>query len=47
MDTGTVTIKVLEQEDVQKIQRQENEKKTKMDMAVARRVYQEMSKGEN
>ena len=45
MDTGTVTIKVLEQEDVVKIQKQENEKKSKMDMAVARRVYEEMSKG--
>jgi len=45
MDTGTVTIKVLEQEDVLKIQKQENEKKSKMDMAVARRVYEEMSKG--
>ena len=44
MDTGTVTIKVLEQEDVLKIQKQETEKKSKMDMAVARRVYQEMSK---
>lgn len=42
MDTGTVTIKVLEQEDVQKIQEQEQEKKNKSDMSTARKVYKMM-----
>jgi len=42
MDTGTVTIKVLEQEDVQKIQRKEQEKKSQQDMASARKVYKLM-----
>ena len=42
MDTGTVTIKVLEQEDVQKIQRNEQEKKNKLDMSAARKVYKMM-----
>ena len=41
MDTGTVKIKVLEQEDVEKIQQQERDKKTKNDMAAARRVYKQ------
>tara|TARA_R110000824_G_scaffold153510_2_gene325163 strand:- start:3947 stop:4876 length:930 start_codon:yes stop_codon:yes gene_type:complete len=42
MDTGTVTIKVLEQEDVQKIQQQEQDKKNKSDMFTARKVYKMM-----
>ena len=42
MDTGTVTIKVLEQEDVQKIQRQQEDKKNKLDMSAARKVYKMM-----
>jgi replicative DNA helicase len=42
MDTGTVTIKVLEQEDVQKIQQQEQDKKNKSDMSTARKVYKMM-----
>ena len=43
MDTGTVTIKVLEQDDVQKIQRKEQENKNKQDMDVARRIYKQMT----
>jgi hypothetical protein len=45
MDTGTVTIKVLEQDDVVKLQSKEREKKNKLDMSAARRVYQQMNKG--
>jgi len=42
MDTGTVTIKVLEQQDVEKIQHNENRKKNKEDMSMARKVYKMM-----
>tara|TARA_R110000824_G_scaffold8737_3_gene39545 strand:- start:9893 stop:11281 length:1389 start_codon:yes stop_codon:yes gene_type:complete len=42
MDTGTVTIKVLEKEDVVKIQDQENINKQKKDMSEAKRVYKQM-----
>ena len=45
MDTGTVTIKVLEQEDVLKIQKRDQENKNKLDMSAARKVYEEMKKG--
>ena len=41
MDTGTVTIKVLEQEDVEKIQKREQAKKNQDDMTAARRVYKQ------
>ena len=41
MDTGTVKIKVLEQEDVEKIQKQERDKKAQSDMMAARRVYKQ------
>ena len=44
MDTGTVTIKVLEREDVVKIQAQEQAKREKSDMSAARKVYQQMKK---
>ena len=44
MDTGTVTIKVLEREDVVKIQAEEKAKREKSDMSAARKVYQEMKK---
>ena len=44
MDTGTVTIKVLEREDVVKIQAEEKAKREKSDMSAARKVYQEMNK---
>jgi len=46
MDTGTVTIKVLEQEDVQKIQRQQEDKKSKLDMSAARKVYKMMKEAQ-
>ena len=46
MDTGTVTIKVLEQEDVQEIQHNERMEKNKLDMAAARKVYKMMKKQE-
>lgn len=42
MDTGTVTIKVLEKEDVVRIQNQENINKQKKDMSEAKRVYKQM-----
>jgi len=42
MDTGTVTIKVLEQDDVQRIQQQEQDRKNKSDMSTARKVYKMM-----
>ena len=42
MDTGTVTIKVLEQQDVTKIQHDEEKKKNKSDLNNARKVYQLM-----
>jgi len=41
MDTGTVKIKVLEQEDVEKIQKREQVKKNQDDMTAARRVYKQ------
>jgi replicative DNA helicase len=44
MDTGNVSIKVLEQEDVVEIQKNEEKKKNKLDMAAARKVYQQMNK---
>ena len=46
MDTGTVTIKVLEQEDVVKIQAEEQAKKERSDMSSARKVYQQMKEKE-
>jgi len=42
MDTGTVTIKVLEQHDVTKIQNNEQKKKNREDMDMARKVYKLM-----
>ena len=44
MDTGTVTIKVLEQEDVVKIQAQQQANKERSDMSSARKVYQQHKK---
>jgi len=41
-----VTIKVLEQEDVQKIQRQQEDKKSKLDMSAARKVYKMMKEAQ-
>jgi len=40
MDPATVTIKVLEQADVQEVQRNEKKDKDKRDEAEARRIYQ-------
>jgi len=45
MDTGTVKIKVLEQDDVVKIQEKEKDRKDKKDFEAARRVYQQMKRG--
>lgn len=42
MDTGTVTIKILEQHDVTQIQHTEQRKKNKEDMDMARKVYKLM-----
>ena len=42
MDTGTVKIKVLEQEDVEQIQKREQVRKNKDDMTAARRVYKQV-----
>ncbi len=42
MDTGTVTIKVLEQSDVTQIQNNEQKKKNREDMDMARKVYKLM-----
>tara|TARA_R110000824_G_scaffold11622_14_gene50978 strand:+ start:1168 stop:2529 length:1362 start_codon:yes stop_codon:yes gene_type:complete len=41
MDPATVTIKVLEQEDVEKVQRDDHNEKQKRDMSEARRVFRE------
>jgi len=46
MDTGTVTIKVLEQEDVEKIQNNEQKKKNQEDMTMARKVYKLMKEAQ-
>ncbi len=46
MDTGTVCIKVLEQEDVERIQKDEQKKKSKSDMSNARKVYQSMKEAQ-
>ena len=45
MDTGTVTIKVLEQADVVQLQNNEQKKKNKTDLETARKVYKMMKKG--
>tara|TARA_R110000824_G_scaffold234072_2_gene422552 strand:- start:1132 stop:2505 length:1374 start_codon:yes stop_codon:yes gene_type:complete len=47
MDTGTVKIKVLEQDDVVKLQEGEREKKEQKDIVAARKVYQQMKRGNN
>jgi replicative DNA helicase len=44
MDPSTVTIKVLEQDDVQEVQRNEKNNKEKRDMDEARRVFRESRK---
>ena len=44
MDTGSVTIKVLEQDDVCKIQRDEERNRNQRDMDAAKRVYKQMLK---
>ena len=46
MDASTVTIKVLEQEDVNEIQKNDQENKKKADMTIARKVYQQMNNKE-
>ena len=46
MDTGTVTIKVLEQEDVERIQTDEKRKKNHEDMSMARKVYKMMKEAQ-
>ena len=44
MDPGSVCIKVLEQDDVCEIQRNEVNNRNKRDMDAAKRVYKEMFK---
>jgi replicative DNA helicase len=44
MDTGSVTIKVLEQDDVCKIQRDEERNRSQRDLDTAKRVYKQMLK---
>jgi hypothetical protein len=46
MDTGSVTIKVLEREEVETVRREQEASRAKKDMSNARKIFKQMKKDE-